>query len=113
MSHDQPDRIVAVSQDNPLVLGFGKGEFYLASDIPALLSYTREIHPIQNGEIAILTPSRVTVKNMDGEVQDVKGHFVEWNVQDVLLHNHEHYMLKEIFEQPKSIEDTLEGRLGE
>lgn len=112
MSHEQPDRIVAVSQDNPLVLGFGKGESYLASDIPALLTYTREIHPIRNGEIAILTPGRVTIKNLNGDVQEIERKFVEWNIQDVLLYNHEHYMLKEIFEQPKAIEDTLLGRIG-
>lgn len=113
MSNDEPDRIIAVSQDNPLVLGFGKDEFYLASDIPALLSYTREIHPIKNGEIAILTPGKVTMKNLNGEVQEIERNFVEWNTQDVFLSNHEHYMLKEIFEQPKAIEDTLQGRIGE
>ncbi len=113
MSNDEPDRIIAVSQDNPLVLGFGKDESFLASDIPALLPYTREIHPIKNGEIAILTPGKVIMKDLHGEVQEVERNFVEWNNQDVLLSNHEHYMLKEIFEQPKAIEDTLQGRIGE
>lgn len=113
MSKDEPDRIIAISQNNPLILGFGKGEYFLASDIPALLSYTREIYPIKNGEIAILTPGRVVVKNLEGEIQDVERKFIDWNSEDVLLLNHEHYMLKEIFEQPKAVEDTLQGRIGE
>ncbi|GAX90515.1 glutamine--fructose-6-phosphate transaminase (isomerizing) [Effusibacillus lacus] len=108
----EPDKIIAISQDNPLVLGVGKEEAFLASDIPALLPYTREIHPIKNGEMAILSPERVMVKHIDGTILEPKRTFVEWNVQDVLLQDYKHYMLKEIFEQPKAIEETLLGRLS-
>ncbi|MGZ4122066.1 MAG: glutamine--fructose-6-phosphate transaminase (isomerizing), partial [Tumebacillaceae bacterium] len=111
MSQSQPDRILAVSQDNPLVLGFGKGEAYLASDIPALLTYTREMHPIKNGEIVVLTTDKVRVTNLDGEELEPKHYQVQWDLHDEMLQEYEHYMLKEIFEQPKAIQDTLHGRL--
>lgn len=111
MSKAQADTVVAVSQDNPLIIGFGKGEAFLASDIPALLPHTREMHPIKNGELAILTPGKVIVKRVDGETVDPKRTFVSWNMQDVMLNDYEHYMLKEIFEQTKAIEETLQGRI--
>ncbi|MFC4767821.1 glutamine--fructose-6-phosphate transaminase (isomerizing) [Effusibacillus consociatus] len=111
VSREQPNTIIGVSQDNPLVLGFGKEEAFLASDIPAILSYTREIHPIKNGEIVILSPEKVVVKNFNGDVLEPERIVVEWNVQDVILNEYQHYMMKEIFEQPKAIEETLLGRL--
>ncbi len=111
MCKAQADTIVAVSQDNPLVIGFGKEESFLASDIPALLPHTREIYPIKNGELAILTPGKVIVKRVDGETVEPKRTFVDWNMQDVMLNDFEHYMLKEIFEQTKALEETLQGRL--
>ncbi|WP_047154191.1 glutamine--fructose-6-phosphate transaminase (isomerizing) [Aneurinibacillus tyrosinisolvens] len=113
MSKEQPGIIVAVSQDNPLVLGFGKGEAFLASDIPALLPLTREIRPIKNGEIAILSEGKVTLKNMDGTAIEPGHTLIEWGLQDVMLQDYEHYMLKEIFEQPKAIQETLSARLKE
>ncbi|OUM84397.1 MAG: glutamine--fructose-6-phosphate aminotransferase [Bacillus thermozeamaize] len=113
MSREQPDTIIAVSQDNPLVLGFGKGEAFLASDIPALVPYTREIHPIKNGEIVILTPGKIRVETLEGETVQPQRTRVEWNEEDVFLQDYPHYMLKEIFEQPKAIEKTLAGRLTE
>ncbi|AMA73418.1 MULTISPECIES: glutamine--fructose-6-phosphate transaminase (isomerizing) [Aneurinibacillus] len=111
MSEAQPDTIIAVSQDNPLVLGVGRKEAFLASDIPALLPYTREIYPIKNGEIAILTPGKATVKRLDGT--EVTPHYslADETVYDVLLHDYKHYMMKEIFDQPKALEDMLTGRL--
>jgi len=111
MSEAQPDMIVAVSQDNPLVLGLGRREAFLASDIPALLPYTRQIYPIKNGEIATLTPGKITIKHMDGTVVEPGYSLADETVYDVLLHEYEHYMLKEICDQPKALEDTLAGRL--
>ncbi|WP_134700581.1 glutamine--fructose-6-phosphate transaminase (isomerizing) [Ammoniphilus sp. YIM 78166] len=111
MSQQHPQTIVAISQDNPLVIGFGKGETFLASDIPALLPYTREIYPIKNGEIAILTPGKVQLTSVDGEAIEPKRMRVEWDKQDVQFQDYEHYMLKEIFEQTKAAEETLAGRL--
>ncbi|WP_027414684.1 glutamine--fructose-6-phosphate transaminase (isomerizing) [Aneurinibacillus terranovensis] len=113
MSQASPDTIIAVSQDNPLILGFGKGETFLTSDIPAILTYVREFYPIKNGEMAILTPEKVSIKTVTGDVLIPKRIVVDLNPQDVMLNDYEHYMLKEIFEQPKAIEETLAGRLSE
>lgn len=111
MSEAQPDTIVAVSQDNPLVLGLGRREAFLASDIPALLPYTREMYPIKNGEIATLTPGKITIKRLDGSVVEPVYSLADESVYDVLLHEYKHYMLKEIFDQPRALADTLADRL--
>jgi glucosamine--fructose-6-phosphate aminotransferase (isomerizing) len=111
MCRDQPNMMIAISQDNPLVIGFGKEEAFLASDITALLTYTREIHPIKNGEMAVLTSDKVYVKDFNGSIVTPTRIYAEWNFQDVMLQEFEHYMLKEIFEQPKAIEETLAGHL--
>ncbi|GGH77631.1 glucosamine--fructose-6-phosphate aminotransferase (isomerizing) [Pullulanibacillus pueri] len=111
MSHSEPNTIIAISQENPLILGFGKHEAFLSSDIPALLTYTREIHPIKNGEMAILTPDGTKVKTLLGELLEPKKVFIEMSKEAIHLQDHEHYMLKEIMEQPKAIKRTLDGRL--
>ncbi|RXT15526.1 glutamine--fructose-6-phosphate transaminase (isomerizing) [Ammoniphilus sp. CFH 90114] len=111
MSREHPNMIIAVSQDNPLIIGFGKGEAYLASDIPALLPYTREFYPIKNNEMAILTLGKVQLKTYDGISVEPKRVTVDWNVQDVLFPDQDHHMLKEILEQTKAVEETLKGRL--
>ncbi|MFO7264360.1 MAG: glutamine--fructose-6-phosphate aminotransferase [Bacillaceae bacterium G1] len=113
MSSQHPDTIIAISQDNPLVLGFGQGEAFLASDASALIPYTHEIHPIKNGEIVILQPGKIRVETIDGEVVEPQRIQVEWNEEDVSLQDYPHYMLKEIFEQPKAIERTIAGRLAD
>ncbi len=111
MSRQHPDTIIAVSQDTPLILGFGQGEAFLASDAPALVLYTKEIHPIKNGEIAILQPGKVRLETLDGQVVEPERMMVECDEEDVLLQDYPHYMIKEIFEQPKAIQKTLAGRL--
>ncbi|WP_085520633.1 glutamine--fructose-6-phosphate transaminase (isomerizing) [Tuberibacillus sp. Marseille-P3662] len=111
MSKAEPDKIIAVSQENPLILGFGEQEAFLSSDIPALLSYTKDIYPIKNGEIAILTHQSVKVETIEGELVNPDKAFIEWDGEDLHLQDHEHYMLKEIMEQPKAIKRTLENRL--
>ncbi|MGV3487308.1 MAG: glutamine--fructose-6-phosphate transaminase (isomerizing) [Tuberibacillus sp.] len=111
MSKDTPDTIIAISQENPLILGFGDGESFLSSDIPALLSYTKEIYPIKNGEMAILTPERAAVKTLDGDVISPEKIRIEMPQESIHLREHDHYMLKEILEQPEAIRQTLAGRL--
>ncbi|WCK56229.1 glutamine--fructose-6-phosphate transaminase (isomerizing) [Aneurinibacillus sp. Ricciae_BoGa-3] len=111
MSASHPNQIIAVSQDNPFVIGFGKEETFLTSDIPALLSYTREFYPIKNGEIALLTPDKVTIKTCCGEILSPNHITAAYNPQDMMLQDYDHFMLKEIFEQPKAVEETLKDRL--
>lgn len=111
MSKKQPDTIIAISQENPLIIGFGKNESFLSSDISALLSYTKEIYPIKNGEIAVLTPNGIKIQSINGEIISPEKKTVEWDKDDFSIQEYEHYMLKEIMEQPKEIGKALEGRL--
>ena len=111
MSRQNPNQLIAVSQDNPLILGFGQNEYYLSSDIPALLSYTKDIYPIKNGEITLLSPSDVRIETLEGEHVIPEKRHVEFDHEELLLHDYEHFMLKEIMEQPKAIQQTLEGRI--
>lgn len=113
MSQSEPDKIIAMSQGNPLVIGWGKEEAFLSSDIPALLSYTREIHPIKNDEMALITSDGVRLKTLNGDVTEPKTTRVQWNTESVMLQGYDHYMLKEIFEQPSAVEKTLQDRLTE
>ncbi|MBB6452429.1 glucosamine--fructose-6-phosphate aminotransferase (isomerizing) [Salirhabdus euzebyi] len=111
MSKTQPDTIIGISQENPLILGYGDGEAFLSSDISALLSYTKEIYPIKNNEIAVLTPTTITIQTIGGEsVTPVKS-LIEWDEEEITLQEHDFFMLKEITEQPKAIKQTLAGRL--
>ena len=113
MSKSQPDKIIAISQENPLIIGFGEDEAFLSSDISALLSYTKEIYPIKNGEIAILHSTGINVQTVDGKEVKPDKIIVEWDKDDFSMKEYDHYMLKEIIEQPKEIKKTLEGRLTE
>ncbi|BAU27787.1 glucosamine--fructose-6-phosphate aminotransferase (isomerizing) [Aneurinibacillus soli] len=114
MSKEQPDMIIAVSQNNPLVLGRDKTDLYFASDIPAMLPFTRQFYPIQNGEYAVLTQGHVTIKKFaDGTEICPIWRLADETLGDVLLNEYEHYMRKEIFDQPKALRDTLAGRLTE
>lgn len=114
MSKAQPDTIIAVSQNNPLVLGRDKTDLYFASDIPAMLPFTRQFYPIQNGEYAVLTQGHVTIKKFaDGAEVCPIWRLADESLEDVLLNGYEHYMRKEIFDQPKALRDTLAGRLTE
>ncbi|MGG3434632.1 glutamine--fructose-6-phosphate transaminase (isomerizing) [Heyndrickxia coagulans] len=112
MAKDHPNQIIAISYDNPLIIGFGSGEAYLSSDIPALLSYTKEIYPIKNGEMAILTQTKVEIKTLSGEKILPEKTSVRWNQDELNLQDYGHYMLKEIMEQPEAIKRTLKNRLA-
>ncbi|MED1203690.1 glutamine--fructose-6-phosphate transaminase (isomerizing) [Heyndrickxia acidicola] len=113
MSRNQPDTIIGISQENPLIVGFGNNEAFLSSDIAALLSYTKEIHPIKNGEIAVLRPGEVKIKTIAGDTIHPKKRIIEWHEDDFSLQDYDHYMLKEIMEQPAALKNTLKGRLTE
>lgn len=113
MSQNQPDTIIGISQENPLIIGFGENEAFLSSDISALLSYVKEMYPIKNGEIAVLKANEIKVQTISGEIIQPEKRIIEWTEDDFSLQGYEHYMLKEIMEQPKAIKNTLEGRLLE
>lgn len=107
---DFPDLIVAARKDSPLIVGRGDGENILASDIPAVLEYTREITVLHDGEIAVVTPQGVDV--FDAQLRPVEQEtmHVEWDLDAAEKGGFEDFMLKEIFEQPKALRETLRGR---
>jgi glucosamine--fructose-6-phosphate aminotransferase (isomerizing) len=109
--NDEPDKIIAVRKDSPLIIGIGKGENYIASDIPAILEHTRDVYLLEDKEIAIVTKDNVKI--IDTDKNEVKRDIynVTWDIKAARKDGYEHFMLKEIFEQPKVVKDTLSPRL--
>ncbi|HEX3039298.1 MAG TPA: glutamine--fructose-6-phosphate transaminase (isomerizing) [Caproiciproducens sp.] len=108
---DAPDQLVAVRKDSPLIVGLGKGENYIASDIPAILNKTRDIYRLNDNEIVILKRDNVTIYNMDKEVVSKEPCHIEWDISAAEKGGYEHFMAKEIMEQPKAVRDTISPRI--
>ncbi len=113
MCQDEPDKIVAVKEASPLVIGLGEGENFLASDIPAILKHTRRVIALEEGQMAVLTREGVTITTVDGEPVEPKVIEVNWDPGQAERGGYPHFMLKEIHEQPKAIRDTLLGRIAD
>ena len=111
ISADFPDEIVVARQQAPLVIGFGQGEYYCASDTPAIVPYTRAVLPLENGEIARMTRMGVEVYNFEGIRQRKTPRTLNWNPVMVEKQGFRHYMLKEIYEQPGVVRTCLETYL--
>jgi glucosamine--fructose-6-phosphate aminotransferase (isomerizing) len=106
-----PDQIIAVRKDSPLVIGSGKNSNLIASDVPAILEYTRDVFYLNDREIAVLFRDRVDFYNEDGERIEKEMKHIEWDVAAAEKGGYEHFMLKEIHEQPKALTDTLRARI--
>lgn len=113
MTTYQPDTIICCKKDNPLIVGLGDGENYIASDIPAILNYTRRTYIMNDGEVAIVKKDSVWVTDLDGQPVSKKVFEVNWDAEAAEKGGFEHFMIKEIFEQPKAIRDTLSCRVSE
>lgn len=109
---DDPSRIICTKKDNPLVIGLGKGENFIASDIPAIINHTRDTFIMNDGEVAVVTKDSVRVSDLAGYLINKKVYHVTWNAEAAEKGGFEHFMLKEIYEQPKAIRDTLTGRIS-
>ena len=107
----EPDKIICSKKDNPLIVGLGKGENYIASDIPAILNYTRKTYIMNDGEIAIVQKDKVWVTDLEGKPISKKVFEVNWDAEAAEKGGFEHFMLKEIYEQPKAIRDTMSCRI--
>lgn len=112
MSQDDPDKIICTKQDNPLVIGLGEGENFIASDIPAIISRTRKTYILSDGELAVVTKDSVWVTNRQGVPVTKKVFEVNWDAEAAEKGGYEHFMIKEIYEQPKAVRDTTSGRLA-
>ncbi|PLX46059.1 MAG: glutamine--fructose-6-phosphate transaminase (isomerizing) [Deltaproteobacteria bacterium] len=107
-----PDTVFAARKASPLVLGVGEGESLVASDIPALLSYTRDVIFLNDGDVAILTAKGVRVTDLEGEPLDRPVTTIQWSPAMAEKGGYKHFMLKEIFEQPRAIAETMTGKLN-
>ncbi|WP_333871500.1 glutamine--fructose-6-phosphate transaminase (isomerizing), partial [Desulforamulus putei] len=112
ISVDQPGRIVAVRQDMPLVVGLGQGENLLASDIPALLKHTRRCYLLNDGDVVELKADQVIIRDVTGQVVEKEIFEVTWDAEEAEKGGYDHFMLKEIHEQPRALRDTLKGRIS-
>lgn len=108
---EHPGTVYAVRKDSPLIVGKGKDGNFIASDVPAVLKYTREVFFIQNEEIAALTEDTITFFNIDGEEIQKESSMIEWDINAAEKGGYEHFMLKEMYEQPKTVRDTIAPRI--
>jgi glucosamine--fructose-6-phosphate aminotransferase (isomerizing) len=109
----EPDKLVAVRQASPLVIGAGEGENFIASDIAALIEHTRNMYILEDGDMAVITKDRISLMFAEsGERVERKLMRVDWNVDQVEKGHYEHFMLKEIHEQPLTLRNTMSGRIN-
>ena len=106
-----PDRVIAARKESPLIVGLGKGENFIASDVPPVLEYTRDVYYLDQNEIAVLYNDHVDLFNSEGEKIIREPSHVDWDLSSAEKGGYAHFMLKEIHEQPKAFTDTLRPRL--
>ena len=111
ISTEYPDRLFCVRKDSPLIIGVGAGENFIASDIPAILSHTRDIYRLKDNEIAVLTRDAVEFYNPDGDPVEKTIEHIDWDIEAAEKGGYEHFMMKEICEQPKAVRDTIAPRI--
>ena len=112
IANNEPDKIIAVRKDSPLIVGLGENESFIASDIPAVLNHTRDVYLLEDKEFVILTKDGVELRNEDGEKIEKEVYHVTWNVDAAEKGGYEDFMLKEINEQPRAVRDTLAGKIA-
>ena len=112
VSEKAPRTIVAAKNASPLVVGYGEGESFLASDVPAILEHTRSVNYLEEGELAVLTPEGIAIEDASGRPVTRPPRRIEWSAVAAEKDGHKHFMHKEIFEQPRAVTDTIRGRVS-
>ncbi len=111
LTEHEPDKLVAVRLSSPLIIGVGEGENFIGSDIPAILEYTRNVYILNDGEMAVLTRDGVELMTIEGNFISRELFHVDWDIVTAEKAGYDHFMLKEIHEQPKAYRDTMGSRL--
>ncbi|SHG69726.1 glutamine--fructose-6-phosphate transaminase [Thermosyntropha lipolytica DSM 11003] len=111
ISKDEPDKIIAAKKDSPLIVGIGKGENYIASDIPAILGRTNQVYIMEDNEFAVVTADKVEFTDFEGKPVEKEIFQVTWDPVAAEKGGYEHFMLKEIHEQPEALRQTLRGKI--
>ncbi len=109
--HKNQNRIIAARKGSPLIIGIGKGEMFVASDAAAILKHTKKVVYLKDGEVANITANKFRVRNLDGKKVEKEVEEIKWTLGQIEKKGFKHFMLKEIFEQPESLENALRGRL--
>jgi glutamine---fructose-6-phosphate transaminase (isomerizing) len=110
---EQPDTLIAAKVGSPMVVGLGQGEFFVASDIPAILAHTREMIFMEDGELALFKGNIASFSSIAGQPLEKKARHIDWSPLMAEKGGYKHFMLKEIHEQPRAVRDTIAGRLQE
>lgn len=110
---NEPDKIVVARKGSPLVIGVGEGENLIASDIPAVLEYTKNVIFLDDGELAVIEKNTIKITDLDGKIKEKEIKKIDWSVDMAEKGGYKHFMLKEIYEQPRVVEDTLRGKIVE
>lgn len=108
---DRPGTVIAVKKDSPLIFGFGEGENFIASDVPAILKYTQTVAYLDDGDMVIFDANHAVFLDAAGDPLDKKRETITWELSAAERGGYDHFMLKEIFEQPKALRDTISPRL--
>jgi glucosamine--fructose-6-phosphate aminotransferase (isomerizing) len=103
----EPDKVIGVRKESPLIVGLGENEYFIASDVPAILQHTNQILYLDDNEMVILKDTGVTIKNLNGEILTKEVHTIDWSPDMAEKHGFDHFMLKEIHEQSDAVKNTL------